>query len=100
MNADKPIYRKYKNGDQEWILNNMHHREDGPALIFMNGTEYWFKHGLHHREDGPAITYPYPQRHGRNKWYINGWQITDKKDIALFPLKDNDLVYLKLKYGQ
>ena len=42
-------------------LENLRHREDGPAVVFpqdMNpgGLQIWYKNGLIHREDGPALT--------------------------------------------
>jgi len=46
----------------------IHHKDNGPALIYSNGYEAWFKNGKRHREDGPASIYP-----GEYKsWYKNG----------------------------
>jgi hypothetical protein len=48
---------EYVNGTKEWYLNGKLHREDGPAIDDADGNKYWFLNGLCHREDGPAVEY-------------------------------------------
>ena len=52
----------------EWFLNDLLHREDGPACELANGTKYWCKNGVLHRLDGPALEYI----EGNKLWYKNG----------------------------
>jgi hypothetical protein len=55
-------------GGRSWYLNNMLHREDGPAVERADGTNYWYLNGKRHREDGPAIEWC----NGTKNWYLNG----------------------------
>ena len=59
---------EYANGDKEWWVNGVRHREDGPAIERANGDKVWYLNGVRHREDGPAAEYA----NGEKKWYING----------------------------
>ena len=45
----------YDNGDRHWYLNDLRHREDGPAVEYAEGTRYWYLNDKYHREDGPAM---------------------------------------------
>jgi hypothetical protein len=88
------------NGVKEWRLNNLLHREDGPAveysfgtkLYFLNGqlhrvdgpaiewrdgTKHWCLNGKLHREDGPAIEY----NDGGGEWHVNGKRIPNPKEF-------------------
>jgi len=56
------------NGNREWFVNGLRHREDGPAIEFADGRRYWYINGLRHREDGPAVEYA----DGTRGWYVNG----------------------------
>ena len=47
----------WSNGMQEWWQNGMRHRTDGPAIIFASGEEQWYQNDKRHRIDGPAIKY-------------------------------------------
>ena len=40
---------------EEYRLNGLLHREDGPARIYSNGIVQWYRHGYLHRDDGPAV---------------------------------------------
>src|ERR1035437_2149197 len=60
-------------GDTRWYnaLGALH-RTDGPAfsskLACHGGSNQWFMNGLRHREDGPAIEY----YSGDRLWYLDG----------------------------
>ena len=54
-------------GTIRYYVDNVLHREDGPAVEHSNGTKYWYKNGEFHREDGPAIEF----FTGLKKWYLN-----------------------------
>jgi hypothetical protein len=54
-------------GDQEWYVNGMLHRIDGPAVIKPNGSQYWWVDGKRHRTDGPAII----EAEGLQIWMVN-----------------------------
>jgi hypothetical protein len=62
------VVKIHDNGDKEYRLGRLPHREDGPALISRTGYRAWYINGIRHREDGPAIEGP-----GEYKsWYLNG----------------------------
>jgi hypothetical protein len=63
----KRRYNKWDNSIFYTIrYSGIHHREDGPAIIYSN-SEYWFRYGNLHRKDGPAVIRSYIK-----EWYING----------------------------
>lgn len=55
-------------GRTEWYLDDVLHREDGPAIEFENGCEKWFQHGVLHRKDGPAVI-----ESTMKCWFVNGF---------------------------
>ena len=61
-------FEVYPDGTQEWLLDGVFHRTDGPAISYPSGFQAWFRNGLVHRLDGPAITFP----NGYLAWYIHG----------------------------
>jgi hypothetical protein len=65
----KPECNITPNGTKRWYLNDVLHREDGPAVEYSDGyKKSWYINGLLHREDGPAVEYS----DGTKYWYING----------------------------
>lgn len=64
----------YSNGDRRWYLDDLLHREDGPAFEFASGTKHYFLKGRRHRENGPAIE----AASGVKKWYLGGVQYTEE----------------------
>jgi hypothetical protein len=64
----KPIKTVHSDGTEEWTLNGLYHREDGPAYTESNGYQVWYLDGKLHREDGPAVITP----EGHQEWWING----------------------------
>ena len=59
---------KYINGDKEWFLNDLFHREDGPAVDQVGGHKEWWLNGQLHRVNGPAREFP----NGSKQWWLNG----------------------------
>jgi len=57
-----------KCGTKRYFLNNVLHREDGPAIEYVGGIKEWYKNGDLHRENGPAIECP----NGDTLWYKDG----------------------------
>jgi hypothetical protein len=55
-------------GSKYWHLNDVLHREDGPAVENANGSKYWYLNGKLHRTDGPSVEYA----DGSKEWYLNG----------------------------
>lgn len=57
----------YTGGRQEWYLNNILHRADGPAIV---GKTYygWYLWGRHHLEYGPAVS----RKSGTTEWRFHG----------------------------
>jgi len=69
MNKDnQPIFEISKLGTKRWHLNNLLHREGGPALEYPNGDRYWYLHGNIHRLDGPAVEW----FNGDKEWWYHG----------------------------
>jgi hypothetical protein len=54
-------------GNKRYYLNNLFHREDGPAIEYANGRKVWYQHGQLHREDGPAVE----ELYGERSWYFH-----------------------------
>jgi len=54
-------------GDKLYYVNNVLHREDGPAVEYPNGTKYWYKNGKLHRENGPAVEWSDAYK----EWWLN-----------------------------
>ncbi len=59
-------------GTKFWLLNDLLHREDGPAIEYPDGTKHWFLNGEYHCEDGPAFEYA----DGTKMWYLNGKSVS------------------------
>jgi hypothetical protein len=55
-------------GKQEWWLNSLLHRTDGPAIEYAGGGEEWWLKGKRHRKDGPAWT----SSEFGEQWWQNG----------------------------
>ena len=60
-----------KQGVKRWYKNDLLHREDGPATIWITGTKLWCQNDHLHRLDGPAIEYS----SGDKFWYYQGKRI-------------------------
>jgi hypothetical protein len=60
-------FKEY-NGNRFWYLNDILHREDGPAVEFTNGDKFCYLNGKLHRVDGPAIEW----ENGDKFWHLNG----------------------------
>lgn len=54
-----------------YSLNDITHREDGPAIISDSGNHFYVINGKFHRENGPAISYS----NGNKEWWYNGYKI-------------------------
>jgi len=61
------------NGDKAWYLNGELHREGGPARIFKDESQWWFN-GKLHREGGPAIE----RTNGYKEWWLNGKEYSEQ----------------------
>jgi hypothetical protein len=48
--------------------HGLHHRNNGPSIVFLNGSMHWHQKGRLHRTDGPAVIY----NTGTKLWYHNG----------------------------
>jgi|SRR5579859_1064158 len=59
-------------GTKRWYLNDLLHREDGPAVKDACGNKVWYLRGRRHREDGPAAEYA----DGSKAWYYHGKNIS------------------------
>lgn len=54
-------------GVDMWFLNDLLHREDGPAVDDVRGNCEWWLHGKRHREDGPAV-----ENRTDFQWWVHG----------------------------
>jgi hypothetical protein len=59
------------NGDKYWCIDGKYHREDGPAVERADGYKSWWVNDKRHRSDGPAIEYA----NGGKEWYYHGEKI-------------------------
>jgi len=92
---DQPKMTLHADGTKEWLLNNKHHRIDGPAIEWPNGSKEWCLNGNRHRTDGPAAEWTdgskewclSGNRHrtdgpavewadGSKRWYLNGKEVS------------------------
>jgi hypothetical protein len=55
-------------GNRKWLLNNLLHRTDGPAIDCKSGKTEWWLNGLRHRANAPAMEWP----SGKQEWWFNG----------------------------
>ena len=86
-----------EDGTLLWLVDNIRHRIDGPAVIYANGDQYWYANGMKHRIDGPAVIYPEDNEYF---WNVNGFCFTDAKDFQKAAnLSDEDMSFLLLKYN-
>jgi len=68
IKLDKPRKSTTRKGVQRFRLDDVFHREDGPAIEHPNGYREWWQKGQLHRDDGPAV-----ESHlGRKEWWIHG----------------------------
>jgi hypothetical protein len=58
-----------ENGTKCYYLNDLLHREDGPAVEWTDGYKAWLINGEHHREDGPAIEWE--NGNGKLEYFLN-----------------------------
>jgi len=64
-------------GTKRWRLNDLLHREDGPAVEWTDGHKAWYLNGKRHRKDGPAIEWA----NGHRTWYLNDKHLS-KEDFT------------------
>lgn len=95
MEKSKAYINEY--GVKIWYLpskgKDFWHRLDGPAVEHPNGSKDWYVNGKHHREDGPAVVWIFgtyysfsrerllnsERRRIGQQWYINGEQQLEKQ---------------------
>jgi hypothetical protein len=79
--------RVYPSGNKIWYLNDMIHREDGPAVeSTTNRYKKWYLNDKLHREDGPAIE----SRYGYKSWYLEGVNYTKSGHKAEMKRRNNN----------
>jgi len=61
-------------GQKQWWINGVRHREDGPAVIDEGEMSQWWTNGALHREDGLAIGY----EDGSKDWFLLGQEVTEE----------------------
>ena len=64
-------------GNKSWYLNDLLHREDGPAVEYVNGYKCWYLNGKLHREDGPAVEWDIEYADDYKRWYLDDKEYTD-----------------------
>lgn len=85
-----------KDGSAHWFRHGDRHREGGPAVIMANGNEYWFHNGVTHRIDGPAIIH-----NGEPLWFVKNNRVYSAKEFQQRSgCSDEYLTMLILKYGE
>jgi hypothetical protein len=74
-------------GDSYWYLNDLYHREDGPAVVEEDGHKEWWIEGKKHRTDGPAVEY----LNGSKYWYLNNQRLDIiPQDVLINYMKANN----------
>jgi len=91
----KPYCTIYNYGDKCWFVNAKLHHEDAPAIKYAEGTEFWYINGELHRENGPAIIWS----NGDNEWYLYNKAISFDDWCKKLNKKDEEIIFLRLKYG-
>ena len=66
---------EFPHGRKDWWINGVRHSEDGPAIKYNSGEKYWFLNDKLHREDGPAVEMP----DGKKEWHIDGKELTEQE---------------------
>jgi hypothetical protein len=61
-------------GSKNYYLNDMLHREDGPAFENKYGHKEWWINDELHREDGPAVEYP----DGDKDYHLNNIEYSEQ----------------------
>ena len=51
-----------------WFLDDLYHKEDGPAIENCYGDKFWYINNKLHRKDGPALEC----LDGHCEWWIDG----------------------------
>ena len=93
-----------------WYVNDLLHREDGPAFEDTCGYKAWYMYGQLHRVDGPAVEdtcgynawYMYGQLHrvdgpavkyatGAKQWWVNGEKYSYEEWLKIIP---NNILYM------
>ncbi len=72
----QPILVVDSYGVKRWYLNEVLHREDGPAVEYPNGQSCWFLNGQYHREDGPAFI---DIRKNKKEWWLHHENVSWKE---------------------
>ena len=85
---NQPVCEIDADGNKEWFLDGLHHREDGPAMEFANGNKAWYLHGKYHREDGPA----FEGTSGWRKWYLEDKRV-EPEDVVDYNLAKGIFCY-------
>jgi len=50
--SNRPTCKVDQFGSKEWYLNDVLHREDGPAIEWYDGMQSWYLNGKYYCEDG------------------------------------------------
>jgi hypothetical protein len=90
---DLPDRTVFSDGSEEWLLNGLRHREDGPAVTYPNGMQHWYFKGKLHRPDGPAVILP----DGDEIWFIHDRKLSDEEAAAV---KNHMALFMTLFGGE
>ena len=91
----KPVIEIDEYGSKYWYLNDVIHREDGPAVECSNGDKEWYLNGKLHRVDGPAIEFI----NGDKYWYLNDDEYSFEEWLQQTPLSEKEKIKLRLIYA-
>jgi hypothetical protein len=50
--SNRPTCKVDQFGSKEWYLNDVLHRENGPAIEWYDGMQSWYLNGKYYCEDG------------------------------------------------
>ena len=91
----KPVLEIDEYGNKFRYLNDMFHREDGPAVEYSDGSKYWYLNGELHKTDGPAVEYA----NGSKRWFLNDYEYSFEEWLQQTPLTEKEKVKLRLQYA-
>ena len=83
----EPILKEYADGGEFWYLNDLLHREDGPAVELPDGSYAWYLNGQFHRPDGPAVELP----SGYKEWWLNDKRYTEEEYVMIQFMKGKNI---------
>ena len=72
--TNKAVMRVSDNGSKIWSVDELPHREDGPAIERPDGSKEWWLNHQRHCENGPAVITP----SGKAQYWLRDTKLDEK----------------------